>query len=137
MKIELTKIIREGEQVPFWYGIVGVRLDYLDSVEVGIIPFNFLKRFWHWTLKSSQIPKWQKTFIDREAEVKRKAFEHGVSVGLKQARHQPEMKAIYKDVARAGMGEGLEVFKIMRHSTDGDIKKWFDDKAQEIADRVA
>ncbi len=80
------------------------------------IPPSYLVRFWHWTIKSRQLPKWQKAFNDRESKVKNAAFEHGVSVGLEQAKHQPEMKTLYKKYVQKGIRIGLELFDNRRLS---------------------
>ena len=52
--------IREGQAVPFGYGLVRVRWDMFNAYEVAPIPICWIKRFWYWTLHKMKPFDWEK-----------------------------------------------------------------------------
>lgn len=80
--MKITRILYEGEWIPFGWGIV--RYDYMrDGIEYAPIPINFVRRFIWWAMCWSHK---QRPLTDEElwnharvqAEIERRIFSHGI-----------------------------------------------------------
>ena len=77
-------IIREGEKVPFWYGIVCIAPEYLGGVEVQPIPFHWVKRWWYNQLHGFKFYKWE----EKALRAKRTAYKAGYVDGKKEMENR-------------------------------------------------
>lgn len=80
-------LIKEGERVPFGYGFVTQRFDY-KGVEVQLIPFCWLKRFWLTVFKWGSQDKWE--------QEKSVAYREGFEAGTNNAYRPENLKKVHE-----------------------------------------
>ena len=66
--MKLIKLIREGEQMPFFYGRVIERFD-MRGTEVAIIPYCWIRRFWYWTRTKTGRFDWEKKLYKSKSKL--------------------------------------------------------------------
>jgi hypothetical protein len=75
-------ILREGEKIPFGYGIVGLAPEYFNSIEVQPIPFHWIKRWWYQQIHNFKLKDWEKQLM----EVRLKAYKEGYANARKEQK---------------------------------------------------
>jgi len=73
------EILKEGQKIPFGYGLVGPVYEYYRSVEILPIPLNYIKRFWYELLdrdyKYLRSKEWIKQLQKEREETRQQALD--------------------------------------------------------------
>lgn len=90
--MKLTRIINEGEKVPFGYGFVAVRWEYMCATEWMPIPLNYIKRLWYLYIAKLKLPEVDKEIIKAQSQVWDEGYRKGREEGYKQGYAKGEAK---------------------------------------------
>jgi len=76
----MVKTIRQGECMPFWYGLIGPSPSYLGS-EIAPIPINFIYRLWYLILRKTNHSKWTEKLNAIKGDMYTLGYERGWHAG--------------------------------------------------------
>lgn len=99
-------IVTEGGAVPFGYGFVRYRFDYMGK-QLAIMPFNWIIRAVDWLQRKSYAPPTERELkairLVRELQVEanRKGYERGYDDGKEAG--EAHMVALFGEVLRTGV----------------------------------
>lgn len=110
--------LREGEVTPFWYGYVGYDPRMFRMLEVRLIPFCFIKRFWLWTLTKIRPNRWDRLIVENEHKIRHEIqteIEHQLVNSLKELL-EGKFNKIWNDIMEKQME--LLTSKLLKRISD-------------------